>query len=140
MAAALRKPFGLLNNLSANLATNFGQETIRNAEPDDRLIMDTKIKTIEILVFILDIRLDYRITRMLSVYKREVTSMGRRSSRPQANPTLASVNGRVITSEFDALFTQRYAYPINQSINQTTNQPSGRLSNQSINQSISWMI
>jgi len=33
--------------------------------------MDTKLKIIEILQFILDVRLDYRISCLLSIFKRE---------------------------------------------------------------------
>ena len=37
----------------------------------DKLVMDTKLKIIEILQFILNARLDYRITGLLSIFKRE---------------------------------------------------------------------
>ncbi|XP_019371248.1 PREDICTED: inositol 1,4,5-trisphosphate receptor type 2 isoform X3 [Gavialis gangeticus] len=40
-------------------------------ESEDVIVMDTKLKIIEILQFILSVRLDYRISYMLSVYKRE---------------------------------------------------------------------
>ncbi|XP_010888608.2 inositol 1,4,5-trisphosphate receptor type 2 isoform X3 [Esox lucius] len=41
--------------------------------PDDEdvTVMDTKLKIIEILQFILSVRLDYRITYLLSIYKKE---------------------------------------------------------------------
>lgn len=35
------------------------------------LVMDTKLKIIEILQFILDVRLDYRISCLLSIFKQE---------------------------------------------------------------------
>ncbi|XP_076363094.1 inositol 1,4,5,-trisphosphate receptor isoform X2 [Tachypleus tridentatus] len=38
---------------------------------EDTLVMDTKLKIIEILQFILNVRLDYRITGLLSIFKRE---------------------------------------------------------------------
>ena len=38
---------------------------------EDNLVMDTKLKIIEILRFILDVRLDYRISCLLSIFKRE---------------------------------------------------------------------
>lgn len=38
------------------------------------LVMDTKLKIIEILQFILDVRMDYRITGLLSIFKREIDS------------------------------------------------------------------
>uniref|UniRef100_A0A4W3IXG4 Inositol 1,4,5-trisphosphate receptor n=1 Tax=Callorhinchus milii TaxID=7868 RepID=A0A4W3IXG4_CALMI len=40
-------------------------------EKEDILVMDTKLKTIEILQFILNVRLDYRISCLLSIFKRE---------------------------------------------------------------------
>ena len=38
---------------------------------EDNLVMDTKLKIIDILQFILDVRLDYRISSLLSIFKRE---------------------------------------------------------------------
>ena len=38
---------------------------------EDYLVMDTKLKIIDILQFILDVRLDYRISCLLSIFKRE---------------------------------------------------------------------
>nr|XP_022296372.1 inositol 1,4,5-trisphosphate receptor type 1-like isoform X13 [Crassostrea virginica] len=46
-------------------ATKKGEEEV------DTIVMDTKLKIIEILKFILDVRLDYRITCLLSIFKRE---------------------------------------------------------------------
>ncbi|KAL3853775.1 hypothetical protein ACJMK2_017288 [Sinanodonta woodiana] len=43
----------------------------RRQEEAETLVMDTKLKIIEILKFILDVRLDYRITCLLSIFKRE---------------------------------------------------------------------
>lgn len=40
----------------------------------DTLVMDTKLKIIEILQFILNVRMDYRITGLLSIFKREIDS------------------------------------------------------------------
>uniref|UniRef100_A0A671RHQ3 Inositol 1,4,5-trisphosphate receptor n=1 Tax=Sinocyclocheilus anshuiensis TaxID=1608454 RepID=A0A671RHQ3_9TELE len=42
--------------------------------PDNEnvMVMDTKLRIIEILQFILNVRLDYRITYLLSIYKKEV--------------------------------------------------------------------
>ncbi|XP_059702027.1 inositol 1,4,5-trisphosphate receptor type 2 isoform X2 [Haemorhous mexicanus] len=42
-----------------------------SADSEDVIVMDTKLKIIEILQFILSVRLDYRISYMLSIYKRE---------------------------------------------------------------------
>ena len=48
---------------------NISGATTNSAE--DNLVMDTKLKIIEILRFILDVRLDYRISCLLSIFKRE---------------------------------------------------------------------
>lgn len=37
----------------------------------DVIVMDTKLKIIEILEFIMDVRLDYRITALLVIFKRD---------------------------------------------------------------------
>ncbi|XP_054242605.1 inositol 1,4,5-trisphosphate receptor type 2 isoform X1 [Indicator indicator] len=41
------------------------------SDSEDVIVMDTKLKIIEILQFILSVRLDYRISYLLSIYKRE---------------------------------------------------------------------
>ncbi|XP_056137973.1 inositol 1,4,5-trisphosphate receptor type 2 [Lampris incognitus] len=41
------------------------------SDSEDVMVMDTKLKIIEILQFILSVRLDYRITYLLSIYKKE---------------------------------------------------------------------
>ncbi|KAG8201575.1 hypothetical protein JTE90_011244 [Oedothorax gibbosus] len=47
---------------------------------EDTLVMDTKLKIIEILQFILNVRLDYRITGLLSIFKREFDESQDKSS------------------------------------------------------------
>ncbi|XP_072922149.1 inositol 1,4,5-trisphosphate-gated calcium channel ITPR2 [Hemitrygon akajei] len=44
---------------------------VQTLENEDVTVMDTKLKIIEILQFILSVRLDYRISYMLSIYKKE---------------------------------------------------------------------
>ncbi|XP_064604842.1 inositol 1,4,5-trisphosphate receptor-like isoform X2 [Liolophura sinensis] len=41
------------------------------AATEDTVVMDTKLKIIEILQFILNVRLDYRISSLLSIFKRD---------------------------------------------------------------------
>ena len=41
---------------------------------EDNLVMDTKLKIIDILQFIMDVRLDYRISCLLSIFKKEYES------------------------------------------------------------------
>ncbi|XP_076468931.1 inositol 1,4,5-trisphosphate-gated calcium channel ITPR1-like isoform X4 [Babylonia areolata] len=52
---------------------------------EDNLVMDTKLKIIEILKFILNVRLDYRITCLLSIFKRQHDGDG----APQENNSAA---------------------------------------------------
>ncbi|EAT33105.1 AAEL014637-PA [Aedes aegypti] len=51
------------------------------------LVMDTKLKIIEILQFILDVRLDYRISCLLSIFKREFDENEQTASSQQVQPT-----------------------------------------------------
>ncbi|KAI1890897.1 hypothetical protein AGOR_G00158330 [Albula goreensis] len=46
-------------------------KTQAEPEKEDILVMDTKLKIIEILQFILNVRLDYRISCLLCIFKRE---------------------------------------------------------------------
>ncbi|GFY58921.1 inositol 1,4,5-trisphosphate receptor type 1 [Trichonephila inaurata madagascariensis] len=57
---------GMTKQVSATMQK---KASITGAE--DTLVMDTKLKIIEILQFILNVRLDYRITGLLSIFKRE---------------------------------------------------------------------
>uniref|UniRef100_A0A8C2WMF4 Inositol 1,4,5-trisphosphate receptor n=1 Tax=Cyclopterus lumpus TaxID=8103 RepID=A0A8C2WMF4_CYCLU len=56
-------------------------------EREDIMVMDTKLKVIEILQFILNVRLDYRISCLLCIFKREFDEIN-----PQAD-NAASQNG-----------------------------------------------
>ena len=59
------KPGGMSGNKSE-------QNNVNNNTKTDVLVMETKAKIIEILQFILDVRLDYRITSLLSILKERV--------------------------------------------------------------------
>ncbi|GAA6101701.1 inositol 1,4,5-trisphosphate receptor type 2 isoform X3 [Tachysurus ichikawai] len=48
-----------------------GKNTHGLTDNEDVVVMDTKLRIIEILQFILSVRLDYRITYLLSIYKKE---------------------------------------------------------------------
>ncbi|XP_055630280.1 inositol 1,4,5-trisphosphate receptor isoform X3 [Toxorhynchites rutilus septentrionalis] len=54
------------------------------------LVMDTKLKIIEILQFILDVRLDYRISCLLSIFKREFDENEQTASTQQQTPVPVS--------------------------------------------------
>lgn len=56
-------------NTKANLSDKLAPPS---TVEQDTLVMDTKLKIIEILQFILNVRLDYRITGLLTIYKNEV--------------------------------------------------------------------
>ncbi|XP_030632911.1 inositol 1,4,5-trisphosphate receptor type 1 [Chanos chanos] len=64
-------------------------------QKQDILVMDTKLKIIEILQFILNVRLDYRISCLLCIFKREFDE-----SNPQPEP---SINQDLQTSQTSAL-------------------------------------
>ncbi|OCT88001.1 hypothetical protein XELAEV_18016630mg [Xenopus laevis] len=53
---------------------------------EDITVMDTKLKIIEILQFILSVRLDYRISYMLSIYKREFGDQGNSIENSTTSP------------------------------------------------------
>ncbi|XP_075679625.1 inositol 1,4,5,-trisphosphate receptor isoform X3 [Dermatophagoides pteronyssinus] len=59
----------------ATITTATGNVTATNRNKllmMDTLVMDTKLKIIEILQFILNVRMDYRITGLLSIFKNEI--------------------------------------------------------------------
>ncbi|XP_069368524.1 inositol 1,4,5-trisphosphate-gated calcium channel ITPR1 isoform X1 [Paralichthys olivaceus] len=62
-------------------------KTQTEPEREDIMVMDTKLKIIEILQFILNVRLDYRISCLLCIFKREFDE-----NNPQGDNT-ASQNG-----------------------------------------------
>lgn len=57
--------------LGSNTLAKAPTPTPRKSAAEDTLVMDTKLKIIEILQFILNVRLDYRITGLLTIFKRE---------------------------------------------------------------------
>lgn len=56
---------------SMAILPNGGGGGVSKASSEETLVMDTKLNIIEILKFILDVRLDYRISCLLSIFKRE---------------------------------------------------------------------
>uniref|UniRef100_A0A674C4R5 Inositol 1,4,5-trisphosphate receptor n=1 Tax=Salmo trutta TaxID=8032 RepID=A0A674C4R5_SALTR len=62
-------------------------KTQTEPEREDIMVMDTKLKIIEILQFILNVRLDYRISCLLCIFKREFDE-----SNPQGDNTPSSAN------------------------------------------------
>ncbi|XP_049881589.1 inositol 1,4,5-trisphosphate receptor isoform X2 [Pectinophora gossypiella] len=66
------------------------------------LVMDTKLKIIEILQFILDVRLDYRISCLLSIFKKEFEQAGDRSA-----DSLARADVEAIGLQAEGIFSCR---------------------------------
>ncbi|RXN34350.1 inositol 1,4,5-trisphosphate receptor type 1 isoform X5 [Labeo rohita] len=61
-------------------------KTQTEPEKEDILVMDTKLKIIEILQFILNVRLDYRISCLLCIFKREFDESNTQTdAAPSAN-------------------------------------------------------
>uniref|UniRef100_A0A803VL64 Inositol 1,4,5-trisphosphate receptor n=1 Tax=Ficedula albicollis TaxID=59894 RepID=A0A803VL64_FICAL len=77
------------------------------ADSEDVIVMDTKLKIIEILQFILSVRLDYRISYMLSIYKREfgenTENVDCSTSSPPDTPGTASGKPCYFLSEKNAV-------------------------------------
>ncbi|XP_066554244.1 inositol 1,4,5-trisphosphate-gated calcium channel ITPR1 isoform X5 [Amia ocellicauda] len=62
---------GFLPMTPSNPPDGGDAKTQTEPEKEDILVMDTKLKIIEILQFILNVRLDYRISCLLCIFKRE---------------------------------------------------------------------
>ncbi|XP_037294714.1 inositol 1,4,5-trisphosphate receptor isoform X4 [Manduca sexta] len=68
------------------------------------LVMDTKLKIIEILQFILDVRLDYRISCLLSIFKKEFEQAGEAAERADS---LARADVEAIGLQAEGIFSCR---------------------------------
>uniref|UniRef100_A0A3Q0SVP1 Inositol 1,4,5-trisphosphate receptor n=1 Tax=Amphilophus citrinellus TaxID=61819 RepID=A0A3Q0SVP1_AMPCI len=71
MSQVVLRGGGFLPTASNNNSNGDAVKTQTEPEKQDILVMDTKLKIIEILQFILNVRLDYRISCLLSIFKRE---------------------------------------------------------------------
>ncbi|XP_029358570.1 inositol 1,4,5-trisphosphate receptor type 1 isoform X3 [Echeneis naucrates] len=71
MSQVVLRGGGFLPTSSTNSSNGGAVKTQTEPEKQDILVMDTKLKIIEILQFILNVRLDYRISCLLSIFKRE---------------------------------------------------------------------
>uniref|UniRef100_A0A3Q0RP13 Inositol 1,4,5-trisphosphate receptor n=1 Tax=Amphilophus citrinellus TaxID=61819 RepID=A0A3Q0RP13_AMPCI len=69
-------------------------KTQTEPEREDIMVMDTKLKIIEILQFILNVRLDYRISCLLCIFKREFDE-----NNPQGDNTATQNGSNNITKE-----------------------------------------
>uniref|UniRef100_A0A672IVK8 Inositol 1,4,5-trisphosphate receptor n=1 Tax=Salarias fasciatus TaxID=181472 RepID=A0A672IVK8_SALFA len=71
MSQVVLRGGGFLPTTLNNASDGDTVKTQTEPEKQDILVMDTKLKIIEILQFILNVRLDYRISCLLSIFKRE---------------------------------------------------------------------
>uniref|UniRef100_A0A671Y5K7 Inositol 1,4,5-trisphosphate receptor n=1 Tax=Sparus aurata TaxID=8175 RepID=A0A671Y5K7_SPAAU len=71
MSQVVLRGGGFLPTTSTTSTNTDAVKTQTEPEKQDILVMDTKLKIIEILQFILNVRLDYRISCLLSIFKRE---------------------------------------------------------------------
>ncbi|TNN81357.1 Inositol 1,4,5-trisphosphate receptor type 1 [Liparis tanakae] len=71
MSQVVLRGGGFLPTTSSTSANGVAVKAQTEPEKQDILVMDTKLKIIEILQFILNVRLDYRISCLLSIFKRE---------------------------------------------------------------------
>nr|ASO75059.1 inositol 1,4,5-trisphosphate receptor (IP3R) [Bemisia tabaci] len=71
-------------------------------------VMDTKLKIIEILQFILDVRLDYRISCLLSIFKREFDQAGRTNTTSDTlNINQKAIDLELIGTQAEGIFGNR---------------------------------
>lgn len=79
-------------------------------ENEDIVVMETKLKILEILQFILNVRLDYRISYLLSVFKKEFVEVfpmqdsGADGTAPAFDSTTANMNLDRIGDQAEAMF------------------------------------
>ncbi|XP_028854499.1 inositol 1,4,5-trisphosphate receptor type 1 isoform X2 [Denticeps clupeoides] len=85
-----------------------GVKTQTEPPKQDILVMDTKLKIIEILQFILNVRLDYRISCLLCIFKREFDECNPQTESPASQDTQASVQGALdfehVEEQAEAIF------------------------------------
>uniref|UniRef100_A0A8C2UB55 Inositol 1,4,5-trisphosphate receptor n=1 Tax=Coturnix japonica TaxID=93934 RepID=A0A8C2UB55_COTJA len=76
----------------------------RSVENENIVVMETKLKILEILQFILNVRLDYRISYLLSVFKKEFGLCWSPCLSPFPLPSAAAMNLDRIGEHAEAMF------------------------------------
>ncbi|NXF97233.1 ITPR3 protein, partial [Eubucco bourcierii] len=82
----------------------------RSIENENIVVMETKLKILEILQFILNVRLDYRISYLLSVFKKEFVEVypmqdsAADGTAPAFDSTTAAMNLERIGEQAEAMF------------------------------------
>ncbi|NWR77355.1 ITPR3 protein, partial [Centropus unirufus] len=96
-----------------SLSTGSAPEQVdrgRNVENENIVVMETKLKILEILQFILNVRLDYRISYLLSVFKKEFVEVypmqdsAADGTAPAFDSTTAAMNLDRIGEHAEAMF------------------------------------
>ncbi|XP_074833871.1 inositol 1,4,5-trisphosphate-gated calcium channel ITPR3 isoform X2 [Carettochelys insculpta] len=94
----------------SNAAASEPTDQERPAENENIVVMETKLKILEILQFILNVRLDYRISYLLSVFKKEFIEVypmqdsGADGTAPAFDSTNATMNLDKIGEQAEAMF------------------------------------
>uniref|UniRef100_A0A8C5PPT8 Inositol 1,4,5-trisphosphate receptor n=1 Tax=Leptobrachium leishanense TaxID=445787 RepID=A0A8C5PPT8_9ANUR len=88
----------------------------REPEKEDILVMDTKLKIIEILQFILNVRLDYRISCLLCIFKSEFDESNSQSVDSGSSDSSTAVPGALdfehIEEQAEGIFGGRKNTPL----------------------------
>lgn len=97
-------------SLPAGAGTAEPLDRSKFGENEDIVVMETKLKILEILQFILNVRLDYRISYLLSVFKKEFVEVfpmqdsGADGTAPAFDSTTANMNLDRIGEQAEAMF------------------------------------
>ncbi|XP_073741058.1 inositol 1,4,5-trisphosphate-gated calcium channel ITPR3 isoform X3 [Callorhinus ursinus] len=97
-------------SLSASAGTTESLDRSKFEDNEDIVVMETKLKILEILQFILNVRLDYRISYLLSVFKKEFVEVfpmqdsGADGTAPAFDSTTANMNLDRIGEQAEAMF------------------------------------
>ncbi|XP_067860775.1 inositol 1,4,5-trisphosphate-gated calcium channel ITPR2 isoform X2 [Heptranchias perlo] len=96
-------PGVLLESQDSQIKSLPGKQ-VQNLENEDVTVMDAKLKIIEILQFILSVRLDYRISYMLSIYKKEFGESNSVESLTSSSPEAAVPDLEAIGEQAETMF------------------------------------
>ncbi|XP_040500546.1 inositol 1,4,5-trisphosphate receptor type 3 [Ursus maritimus] len=97
-------------SLSAGAGPTEPLDRSKFEDNEDIVVMETKLKILEILQFILNVRLDYRISYLLSVFKKEFVEVfpmqdsGADGTAPSLGSTAANMNLDRIGEQAEAMF------------------------------------
>jgi inositol 1,4,5-triphosphate receptor type 1 len=81
-----------------------GKSTALQTKKEDPLVMYTKLKIIEILQFIMNMRLDYRISCLLSIFRREFDESDRSGNETPRLTNDKRIDLETISSKAERIF------------------------------------